>query len=76
MPTTQVGTAGDYIVTGPQGIQALFDIIEQRLEALEQAVMGGAYVKQQVNLGTVSTRSTRVLPGPGSNTQTGAIPGR
>lgn len=76
MPTQPGTIQGDYTLTGPQGISAIFDIIEQRLEALEQAVMGAGYAAQQINLGSVATRSTRVRPGPGLSTQSGAMSGR
>lgn len=75
MPTIPGSTPGDYTVVGPQGIQALFDIIEQRLEAIEQAVFGATYATQQVNIGSVAIRSNRVHPGPGLSTQSGRASG-
>ena len=75
MPTIPGSTPGDYTVVGPQGIQALFDIIEQRLEAIEQAVFGANYTAQQLTLGSVATRSNRVRPGPGLSTQSGRASG-
>ena len=70
MPQTVTGTG----VVGPaQGLAAIHATIEARLQALEQAVFGGGYVQQQINLGTVGNVST--TPGPASGTNAGQSSG-
>jgi hypothetical protein len=39
--------------SGEQGVQAVLSVIEARLQALEQAIFGGNYQAQQVNLGSI-----------------------
>lgn len=56
-----------------QGIAGVLDIIEARLQAIEQAVFGGAYSNQAATLGSVN-RSNRPISGPG-NSSAGSVTG-
>lgn len=56
-----------------QGIAGALNIIEARLQALEQAVFGNSYSAQQINMGTVGTPSwSQQNSGPGQSNQAGA----
>jgi hypothetical protein len=54
-----------------QGVQGILTILESRLQALEQAVFGGAYASQQTNLGQIGDINDILIPGPGQGSQAG-----